>query len=86
MENTNQLERQVTELPQQVEKNSKSTANEYLEAIEETASNLKAHVHDIAQKTHAIVLNAERGITPLGNIDPGNKDEALHLFRIEAPK
>lgn len=87
VENINQLEREVAELSQQVKTNSDlATREHHQKATEETLHKLKAHVHDIAQKMHAIVINAERGIASLGKIDQGNKTEVENLFRTEAPK
>ena len=87
VENINQLERQVAELSQHVKTNTEPGAKEQHQKVtEDSVSKLKNHVHDIAQKMHAIVMNAERGVTSLGKIDQGNKDQVAHLFRTEAPK
>ena len=99
VENINQLEKQITQLSQQQQKNTSDSATttgtttttkeenaEHKKATEETVHTLKEHVHDIAQKLHAIVLNAEKAIASLGGIDQGNKDEVENLFRTEVPK
>lgn len=87
VENIKQLERQFTELADHVKTNTEpATKEQHQKVTEESLSRLKTHVHDIAQKMHAIVMNAERGIASLGKIDQGDKYEVGHLFRTEAPK
>ena len=86
-ENINQLERHVTELSHKVVKGGEAPHDEHHhKAIEETVSKLKTHVHDIAQKMHAIIKNAEHGIANLGKIDQGSKDEVEHISRTSEPK
>ena len=87
VENINQLERHVTELSTQVAKGGEAPHDEHHnKAIDETVSKLKTQVHDIAQKMHAIIKNAEHGIANLGKIDQGSKEEVGHIFRTSEPK
>ena len=87
VENINQLEHHVAELSQQVSKGGEAAPNEHQhKAMEETVLKLKSHIHDLAQKTHAIIKNAEHGIANLGKIDQGSKDEVGHIYRTSQPK